>query len=259
MIDLSEDDRAILELAHDAHDPDARDRARVRAQLASRIGAAAGLGLAAGFSAAAKTTATAGAAAGSGVGITAGVVGASAGVAKIVGLAVIVSAAVGATVVHRARHAAAARVAVVEKTRLIEQPAPAHHQAAAVEEAAPSVVTPPAPSREQETPRARTIAAPRIVERQPALNVGEEARLMQSGLLALQAGLPARALALFDQHARLYPAGVLAEERDAERALALADLGRVREARAAIDRFLLAHPRAPAAARLQARARLLGP
>jgi hypothetical protein len=52
---------------------------------------------------------------------------------------------------------------------------------------------------------------------------------------------------------------VLAEERDAERALALADLGRTTEARAAIDRFLQAHPVSPLAARLLARAHLLDP
>ena len=75
--------------------------------------------------------------------------------------------------------------------------------------------------------------------------------------MALRSGQPARALELFELHERLYPRGVLAEERDAERALALADLGRTVEARAAIAHFLQAHPASPLAARLLARARLL--
>ncbi|HXJ18709.1 MAG TPA: hypothetical protein VMT03_00640 [Polyangia bacterium] len=262
MIDLSEDDRAILELARDAHDPSDRDRARVRTELASRIGAAAGLGLAAGLGAAAKTTATAGAAATSGVGLTAGVVGATATVAKIVGAAVIVSAAVGATVAHRARHVPAARVAIVEKAPLA-RPAPAHQQVSQVAEVTPPVAPLPAsrlvPGPEKQAPRAHALAAPRNVERQPTLNVGDETRLMQSAVLAMQVGQPGRALALLDQHARLYPKGVLAEERDAERALALADLGRVSEARAAIQQFLAAHGGSPMSARLRARALLLGP
>jgi RNA polymerase sigma-70 factor (ECF subfamily) len=265
MIDLSDDDRTILELARDAHDPDARDRARVRAQLASRIGAAAGLGLAAGLGAATKTTATVSAAATS-AGATAGMVGASAAVVKLVGAALIVSATVGvgATVVHRARHAPVARVAVAQRLPApapVERSTPAVHRAPEVAEVAPSVA--PAvthsfpPRREKQTPRARAIVAPPNVERGSALKVGDETRLVQAGVLARRSGQPARALELLDQHARLYPTGVLAEERDAERALALADLGRAREARAAIDQFLYDYPTSAAAAALRARERLL--
>jgi len=100
-------------------------------------------------------------------------------------------------------------------------------------------------------------AAPAARERAPA--VADEASLFHDGIVALRSGQPARALVLFDVHARLYPHGVLAEEREAERALALADLGRTPEARAAIDRFMQAHPTSPLAARLLARARLLDP
>jgi outer membrane protein assembly factor BamD (BamD/ComL family) len=89
--------------------------------------------------------------------------------------------------------------------------------------------------------------------------VADEASLVHAGVVARRSGQPGRALELFDLHARTYPQGVLAEERDGERALALADLGRITEARAAIDRFLQAHPASPLAARLFARARLLDP
>jgi len=90
-----------------------------------------------------------------------------------------------------------------------------------------------------------------------APDVADEAGLFHDGVAALRSGQPARALELFDLHARLYPRGVLAEEREAERALALADLGRTVEARAAIDRFVRVHPASPLAARLLARAHLL--
>ena len=100
-------------------------------------------------------------------------------------------------------------------------------------------------------------AAPAARPSAPA--VADEASLFHDGVVALRSGQPSRAVVLFDFHARLYPQGVLADERVAVRALALADLGRATEAHAAIDRFLQAHPTSPLAARLLARARLLDP
>jgi outer membrane protein assembly factor BamD (BamD/ComL family) len=87
--------------------------------------------------------------------------------------------------------------------------------------------------------------------------LADEARLLHDGVAALRAGHPARALTLFDAHAALYPAGALVEERAAERALALADLGRTAEARVAAEDFLRGHPASPLAARLRERLRAL--
>ena len=87
--------------------------------------------------------------------------------------------------------------------------------------------------------------------------LADEARLVHEGVAALRAGEASRALTLFDAHAALYPRGALAEERAAERVLALADLGRAAEARAAADEFLRAHPASPLAARVRARVRAL--
>ena len=115
-------------------------------------------------------------------------------------------------------------------------------------------VVPAAPKQGHDDPTGvRAPARPSV----PA--VADEASLFHDGIVALRSGQPARALVLFDFHARLYPHGVLAEEREAERALALADLGRTTEARAAIDRFVQAHAASPLAARLLERARLLDP
>lgn len=84
----------------------------------------------------------------------------------------------------------------------------------------------------------------------PMPEVDGEARLIGDGVSALRAGEAARALALFDAHARRYPRGVLAEERDFERALALAALGSA-QARSAADAFVTAHPTSPLATRLR--------
>jgi len=87
----------------------------------------------------------------------------------------------------------------------------------------------------------------------PEFTVADEARLVHDGVRALHDGQAACALSLLDTHAHFYPHGVLAEERDAERAFALADLGRVKEARAAAAAFLRAHPTSPLGARLRQR------
>ena len=112
--------------------------------------------------------------------------------------------------------------------------------------AAPSAVAAPVPRALDAESRLPAPVAQRLT---PA--VEGEARLVRDGVAALRAGEPARALALFDAHALRYPRGILAEERAAERALALAALGRHAEARAAADEFLRAHPTSPLATRLR--------
>ena len=79
-----------------------------------------------------------------------------------------------------------------------------------------------------------------------------EALLIRDGVAALRAGNPTRALELFDTHAVTYPAGALAEEREAERILALADLGRTTEARDAFAKFLRTYPTSSVVDRLRA-------
>jgi Flp pilus assembly protein TadD len=130
---------------------------------------------------------------------------------------------------------------------------------------------PPSPVAEKTAPQARAARSARVAVTPrkaqdglpdvapviPTPTVANEARLIHEALVALQSEQPARALALFDAHALLYPHGVLAEEREAERALALAELGRTAEAREAIEQFLRLHPASPLAPRLRERERLL--
>jgi hypothetical protein len=66
--------------------------------------------------------------------------------------------------------------------------------------------------------------------------------LVRSAYEALRAGEAARSLTLVDEHARRYPQSVLGEEREATRVLALCELGRADDARAALGAYRRAYP-----------------
>src|SRR4029079_3120731 len=140
----------------------------------------------------------------------------------------------------------------VPPAKPIVQPAPRHeprrneaspikappHEAPS--EAPPAATTPP-PALE--TPAATTAASDPCAPAQTSQSgVAGEARLVTDGVRARRSGRSACALSLLDAHARVFPDGVLAEERDAERALALAALGRTAEARTAATAFLRKYP-----------------
>jgi outer membrane protein assembly factor BamD (BamD/ComL family) len=94
------------------------------------------------------------------------------------------------------------------------------------------------------TPATQSPLAPTTLE--------AETRLILAGVGALHAGDAAHALALFEEHARLFPTGALAEERAAEQVVALGDLRRCDEAHAAAATFLRSHPNSPLSARVRA-------
>jgi hypothetical protein len=129
--------------------------------------------------------------------------------------------------------------------------------------AAPDSAGQRAPSRERGTPGAPAVApaftsAIASAQAPSALRpttLEDETRLLQGGVAALQAGDPARALALFDAHTRAYPHGALAEERAGERVTALCNLGRIAEARSAAASFLQDYPHSPLADRVRASCR----
>jgi hypothetical protein len=60
----------------------------------------------------------------------------------------------------------------------------------------------------------------------PGDNLAREARLLSDARRALKSGDGAGALALLDEHARVFPGGALANERVAERVVVLCSLGR---------------------------------
>jgi hypothetical protein len=85
----------------------------------------------------------------------------------------------------------------------------------------------------------------------PADALAEETRLLRDADAATRAGDATRALALLAEHARRFPRGALAEERDAETVLALCAAGRTEDARAAARRFLAARPGSALAGRVR--------
>ena len=82
--------------------------------------------------------------------------------------------------------------------------------------------------------------------------VAAEAELLRRADAAAKAGDPGGALALVDEHAARFPAGILVEERQAERIVVLCALGRVNDARAVAAVFLRDRPRSPLAGRVRA-------
>jgi hypothetical protein len=83
-----------------------------------------------------------------------------------------------------------------------------------------------------------------------ASSLRAEARGLAEVQRALRDGQPNEALRLLEAQQRSFKAGVLDEEREAARVLALCEAGRVAEARKAADRFVVAHPNSPSAARV---------
>jgi hypothetical protein len=84
------------------------------------------------------------------------------------------------------------------------------------------------------------------------VRVAEEAHLLREADAALRAGDTAGAGRFLDDHARLFPHGVLAEERDLQRVVLLCAAGQVAAARVAAGRFLSAYPQSVFAGRVRA-------
>jgi outer membrane protein assembly factor BamD (BamD/ComL family) len=72
-----------------------------------------------------------------------------------------------------------------------------------------------------------------------------ELALMRRAHAALNDGNAEEALAALDEHARNFPSGVLAEDRAAQRVLALCALGRADLAREEGERFTADYSRSP--------------
>jgi hypothetical protein len=296
MNDLNPEDRALLDLVRESHEPTDGDRGRVRRALVLRLGVGTGL---AGTTTATSKVATAFA------------------FTKMLA-AVAVAGAIGGTgaVAYWATKPAPQPVAAVLSARTLEQKAPVPsdlRSAVLVPESSPvatsqsPIETPPrgalaiipksaprmnepaaartTPTLSQVNDSTATLAvspvsevttavapdsplpaarenAPVPVEGTapsttavlaPPTTLEAETRLVRAGVSALHAGDAARALALFDEHARTFPDGALAEERAAERVIALASLHRCEQARTAAAAFLREHPHSPLAGRVRER------
>jgi hypothetical protein len=112
------------------------------------------------------------------------------------------------------------------------------------------------------TPAAPAAAAPPSADRAglPSRSALRREREWVDGAVgALRNGHPREALDLAEQHARQFPAGQLAEEREVVAIEALLALGRTDEARTRTARFRARFPESPEGARLTAKENRTGP
>jgi hypothetical protein len=85
-----------------------------------------------------------------------------------------------------------------------------------------------------------------------AANLGDELALLREARSAIRAHDGALALRLLEQHASRFPSGMLREEREATRVIALCELDRVADARGAAQHFFAMYPHSPHATRVRA-------
>lgn len=257
---LSPEARALIAQARGGDDPSDADRARVRRALLATVAGGAGLAAtSAASSAAASTVGT----------------GLAATVAKVAAVILVVGGVGAGTVMVApwedppaveapAPRARASRPTVERAAAPAPQPPPVAPAVEAalpvpVDEPSPPVVAPEPPA----APRAETVrprpSRPAPVEPPPpaqpaslpASTLAAEVALLRSAQAALNGGDPETALARLGDHARRFPDGAMAEEREAARVLALCRAGRDDEARGAADRFLRERPQSPLVPRVR--------
>lgn len=134
-------------------------------------------------------------------------------------------------------------------------PAP---EAASAATAAPPVeaALPEAPASPATHKQPRRALAPRVVPEpapEPIKSTGpSELSLIRSATGALRDAQPSEAIRLLEQHAQLYPEGILKQERQGLQVLALCALGTTSQALHERERFLKAAPHSPLAGRVEA-------
>ncbi|MFO0642061.1 MAG: hypothetical protein U0183_22745 [Polyangiaceae bacterium] len=237
---LTPEDEDLLASARAGLEPTGEDQKRVRRAIAAQVALAASISTA---------SATAGAGAAGASGTTVAAASGAGGLVKIVGgFALLLSLGVGAGVLVTTRPAppAAPSAAEVTSSPLTSSPS----SPSSPSEPPPTVVasvdvSPPPPEPVETKPPAKPSQPPNVRPGPSATgegSLGAETRLVRDATSALQRGDGAAALAALDEHARKYPQGVLSEERDAQRVLALCALGRVAEAKSGAARFVVRHP-----------------
>lgn len=209
----------LLLAAERAAAPPDGERDEVAARLAKTLGVATLAGGAAGGAQAAHV-------AGGGV---------KAMVAKSVAAKILVAAVIGGASVG----------GVVETVRVAHRH---HHLTATARVAAPSVgiarpaPAPPLPPAAAPTPPAPTPTPHADARRSRPSELVAERSLLTRARGAMQSGDTPRALTILQEHARRFPRGQLAEERDALEVVALAHAGDRDRARVRADEFVRHHP-----------------
>jgi hypothetical protein len=127
-------------------------------------------------------------------------------------------------------------------------PAPENLERASTSTVAPDEVEATAPTKPVQLPRVprRTKSSTAAEPAGPSSSDLEaELRLLAQANAATREGRHADALRVLDQHAREFPRGQLAPERDYKRAKVTCELGQVEAARKLAKSFLRAYPRSP--------------
>lgn len=245
---LSPEDRDLLASARAELDPSAEDKKRVRGALAAQIGLVASMS---------ATSATAGAGATGATGTAIAAASGAGTLTKIAGVFAIVALTsgigAGAYVATRPEPAVLAPIPVETGA------APAASSAVAVPPTLtttapinpPPVETTSAALPTKTPPKAASASAAATASPHAEGSLSAETHLVRDATSALQRGDGTAALASLDEHARRFPHGVLSEERDAQRVLALCNLGRTAEARTRAARFTEQHPRSALAAKVR--------
>jgi hypothetical protein len=248
---LGKPSRDLFRAARDGGKPSSSDRERVRGAIDKRI-AAGGTAAAVGALATKTAAGTAGLGGAGGTAIAIGTL------AKVVLPVVVLGAAIAAATVHGVRagretvsspsspssSSSVLRRSVAERDRVsLSEPEPDTPAALAAE---------PSPQKTPQRVGLSVTRGPPLAEAARRADKSSsdrsEVALLESMNAALARGDAQATLALAYEHARLYPQGTLAQERDGARALALCIVGTT----SAAKEFVAAHPSSPLVGRLRA-------
>jgi hypothetical protein len=233
MTELGPTERRLLLALRAADEPTDADRTRVRARVLAKLGVASGV-----VSIAAKSAAAPAAASWKVGAAIVAVIGATGGAAWF---AATPEASPAGDVTTRNTPRASDRHAKPAQANEPPRPIAESQERGASSPALDTART--AEARAQKPPAAA---------RQPSADLDGELALLEGAQQALKQGDSARALAQLERHAAEHPAGVLATERIAIRAVALCESGKMTEGQREAKRFLERNPKSPLAVRVRA-------
>jgi hypothetical protein len=241
MDDLNANARALINAARSFDDPTDNDQDRVRAAVLMRVGSIAAVGTAA------VTAAKASSAAASAAPLIASSLTSAtlfSGVAAKIGAVVMLGAiASGAYVAFRApaKPTVAVSASKPSVAAVVAPAAPAVEAASTIAEPAVDAADLPIEDTKPSPSRVRNRAA----------DLEGEMKLLRQADGALRRGDAAAALVALNKHAAQYPGGVLAQEREGVRAIALCSSGNTSAGQSAAQRFLSSASKSPLASRIR--------
>jgi hypothetical protein len=246
MTNLSSEARALLRAARSVDDPTDDDSHRVRASVMAKVGAV-GVGAAIGVTTSAFSFAKVGLYFGSAAGKVTAILliaGLSAGTYAAIRSHVAVNAVAVARGPSRSPNASvtSSLSSTIEPTKSAVRESPL---------ASDSPLTGPALAPAVPAKARPSIAPRRAVHARRTDDLEGEVLLLEGADAELRRGDTSAALARLAEHAAKYPSGVLADEREGVRAIALCRAGRLSEGKAAADRFLSPTRRSSLAARVR--------